>query len=1070
MPSAKDNRSASVRDSDRFQELGRRILLSDWTPKADRTRDHETEQRCKREPEVKPFGPITLCGECHGPWIWLWAAMLSLSLAAPVAAQTRKGHHLNDAAWTVGRDPRTCAQAQFLGLLYRQAPEDLRARLQQAERQSQGRLSAREVLDFELAIVDALDFDGRDADAEIFIQQRMSRTVDDGRQRYRPSDDVARDEAARRFALQVRLARLHQLSRPAEAERQLQQVLAARVASFDALRKALGRQSGSSGQAAAPRYEDGLYEQLAQRERVELIAPYYRRTGQAAQAQKFYEQSLDWLRHQREAMGASERSRNGLYQSDIDEQEEQLMLVRAEIAVDAGRFEDAEALFRSCCLAGRFLIEGEARTRTLGTPALPGLIRLLLARGRRDEAGQLALRLAHERARGIEDSFSCLQWPPVGGNDAALRRAQDAAQAALASADTDSLLEGSGKGIGSAGGAGAIGGGGMGAGRSAAPAKMVPVLDEAAEAGLLLLASGLADDARDVLTPILGLQRVIFGANHPGTLRTLAGLAAAERQRGQLQQAAELGADWLAGSGSFLADRLWNVSEQSRRAFFHEDHVQVEQLLDTLVAAGRADAAEQVLALSLGRKGLLTHVAGQIQALARASTDANTRQLMVQLQLQRQEWARWAFRDAADSPAAQQVRRQLDELEATLAAAVRPGRAAARSVSPQQVLQALRPDEVLIDFQVFHDPAQPSRERMVAVVGQAPQRLTLVSWPDLAELRAAGHQLRQAMQRSDAATVTAAGERLARLWWAPLEPHLNGAHRLVVVLDGLLNVLPLRALKDSQGRLLIETYGWTQLASGRDLLDPAGGPRGTTALVLGAPDYGPGGTAAPAARVTGRELGELFFAPLPGTLQEARSVTSTLGSSQSTLLTGERADKAALLWARSPSVLHLATHGFFLDEATLTSKAQAGLLADPMQSLARSGLALAHANLGLRRAGAGGADNGILTALEAVSLDLRGTRLVVLSACETALGQTPAGDGVYGLIRAFHEAGAQAVLGTLWPVADEATSEFMQRFYRRLVRGEPAPMVLQATQLEFAADPRWAHPRYWAGFLMTGRF
>jgi len=163
-------------------------------------------------------------------------------------------------------------------------------------------------------------------------------------------------------------------------------------------------------------------------------------------------------------------------------------------------------------------------------------------------------------------------------------------------------------------------------------------------------------------------------------------------------------------------------------------------------------------------------------------------------------------------------------------------------------------------------------------------------------------------------------------------------------------------------------------------------------------------------------------------------------------------------------VLHLATHGFYLDEPE-----QESVSGDPLQALARSGLALANANLGAQGSRTAEGDDGILTALEAVSLDLSGTRLVTLSACETAVGLVEPGEGVHGLARAFHEAGAQAVIATLWPIADDATSAFMQRFYRRLVAGESPQAALQRTQVEFLREGTWRDPLYWAPFVMIGR-
>ena len=132
----------------------------------------------------------------------------------------------------------------------------------------------------------------------------------------------------------------------------------------------------------------------------------------------------------------------------------------------------------------------------------------------------------------------------------------------------------------------------------------------------------------------------------------------------------------------------------------------------------------------------------------------------------------------------------------------------------------------------------------------------------------------------------------------------------------------------------------------------------------------------------------------------------------------------------------------------------------------RSGLALAGANT--RSSGSG--DDGILTAAEAALLDLTGTELVVLSACETGLGQVRTGEGVYGLRRALVLAGAHSQLASLWKVSDTATEELMVNYYRRLLNGEGRGEALQAVQQAMIASPQYWHPYYWGAFVPIGEW
>jgi MYXO-CTERM domain-containing protein len=180
------------------------------------------------------------------------------------------------------------------------------------------------------------------------------------------------------------------------------------------------------------------------------------------------------------------------------------------------------------------------------------------------------------------------------------------------------------------------------------------------------------------------------------------------------------------------------------------------------------------------------------------------------------------------------------------------------------------------------------------------------------------------------------------------------------------------------------------------------------------------------------------------------------------LLLGAEATEQAVKAARGPRILHLATHGFFLPGSWLAPRGE-GALSDVENPLLRSGLAFAGAD-GLRS----GSEDGLLTALEVATLDLRGTRLAVLSACETGLGQAERGEGVYGLRRALAIAGAETQVISLWRVDDAATRALMVAYYGHLRQGGGRAEALRRAQLEMLARRETSHPFYWAGFIVSG--
>jgi CHAT domain-containing protein len=206
-------------------------------------------------------------------------------------------------------------------------------------------------------------------------------------------------------------------------------------------------------------------------------------------------------------------------------------------------------------------------------------------------------------------------------------------------------------------------------------------------------------------------------------------------------------------------------------------------------------------------------------------------------------------------------------------------------------------------------------------------------------------------------------------------------------------------------------------------------------------------------------LSETYFAPLRGTAQEASAIKTLFPDTK--MLTGRDANETSVKELNAPRTLHLATHGFFLENST-ADKPDKTKIENP---LLRSGLAFAGAN---RRSG--DKDDGILTALEASGLNLWGTKLVVLSACDTGLGEIHNGEGVYGLRRSFVLAGAESVVMSMWPVSDFVTRELMTNYYKNLKKGMGRGEALRQVQLEMIKRPNRQHPFYWASFIQSGEW
>ena len=350
--------------------------------------------------------------------------------------------------------------------------------------------------------------------------------------------------------------------------------------------------------------------------------------------------------------------------------------------------------------------------------------------------------------------------------------------------------------------------------------------------------------------------------------------------------------------------------------------------------------------------------------------------------------------------------------------------------------------------------------------------------------------------------------RLRQRIWDPIEARLKGVTRVVLIPDGSLHLVNLVALRREDGRFLVEDGPVFQIVSSeRDLIGPPTvGRPGAGFLGIADPDFDAppsdstlgAGDLAPESddeREVSRGLpcssggSRPQWERLPGSAREVEEAASlwqrALGtgardvgvdevphppsSPQARVLLGRAASEDAFRrLAAGRSIVHVATHGFFADACPAWADS-----ASPDNPLLGAGLVLAGANLPVAKGGTPGKD-GILTADEIAAVDLSGVETAVLSGCETGVGVVRAGEGVFGLRRAFEIAGVRTLVLSLWPVTDRAARAWTTRFYQsRLIGGLDAAAAAHEASRGVLDARRAAgestDPIYWAAFIAAGR-
>lgn len=635
---------------------------------------------------------------------------------------------------------------------------------------------------------------------------------------------------------------------------------------------------------------------------------------------------------------------------------------------------------------------------------------------------------------------------------------------------------------------------------------------------------GEADQAVKYQQQALEIRRAALGENHPEFITSMWNLAVLYTATRQAADILPLFQEALAYDERLIGQGFRMGSDSARMAFLNTIRAHLDVFLSVVTEhlSISRESVEAALNLVLRRKALTlealvtqreTVLSGKYpQLVPKLRELRHLRSLVARRSMAGLRGEDWdEFRDLIRG-----WRTRIEKLEEELARECPEMNLdkQLQAVDCESVARALPSGSVLVEFVRWHEvdleKLQGVKPRYSAFVlpGGEPENLQMIELGDAAAIDQMIADFRASITGEyqapvlDGLEVMKIGATLRATVFDPLHPAIGSCKRLLLAPDGDLARLSFEALPTGDGNWLIDEYQFSYVTVGREVLRFQGnnGRESTEPVILADPDFdlcdsddfpqiAPGtrrSSLVDGSTVLGSRLSRdldrshLHFTRLPGTRTEGRRIAEMLNVKP---WLDRAALEGRLKSCRSPHILHLATHGFFLRDqnqhgnrefrdlsvihSTMGDSVEQFALPALENPLLRSGLALTGANTWLNKGRLPDeAEDGLLTAEDVSGMDLLNTELVVLSACETGLGSIHVGEGVMGLQRSFALAGAKTLVMSLWKVPDRQTQQLMEDFYGYILAGKGRAEALRQAQLSM--KERHPAPLYWGAFICQG--
>jgi tetratricopeptide (TPR) repeat protein len=616
-----------------------------------------------------------------------------------------------------------------------------------------------------------------------------------------------------------------------------------------------------------------------------------------------------------------------------------------------------------------------------------------------------------------------------------------------------------------------------------------------------------------------------LGPEHPNVATGLGHLSGLYADMGDFEKAYDFILRTLELEDNLLDQVMGFTSEGQKLKFVAMNNGSLYDLLNLVNQHLRQDPGKRKKALDVWfkRKGAILEIQKRYQEAIFYTGNPESAKLFQELSGVRARLSKLTFArpEREDEKSFKQKKADLknekDRLEAQLSRLSQPFamKQEMAKADCEKIARLLVPQTALVEFARIETIKSKNKdkaalpERYISFVLHAGDgnRISMVDLGDANKIDRIVSQYKQEIYRSGNAkkdVVTGTSQKLYDLVFKPLLKDLGTVKEIFISPDGNLNLMPFEVLQGPDGRFLIEDYTFNYLASGRDIIGFGKNPGSDGKyLLMGDPDFNLGSDEKMAVLNSinikndmemllakrSANFNEVSFEPLHYAKEELEAISGIMGKQKSELYTGKEALEEILMNKPGPEILHLATHGFFLNDQDLPSSGRGWQTADLPEKdehpsdridrvinvenpLLRSGILLAGAKRSLI-SGNTGKNDGIVTAEKILGLKVHGTKMVVLSACDTGLGEVKSGEGVFGLRRAFTQAGAKSLVMSLWKVPDRETKELMVQFYRNIKSGamNRCHALRQAVleQMKIVKQ-RYGHanPRYWGAFVFMG--